>query len=540
MNEPIADLFARQAPPSALEQAAAPRLVWYLPSNQLNLTFMLAAGLVTGPAGFGGKYYADVLSVYPGWIPVFAERIPAAVLDLAVSEENHLRRVVAALDLSRLQGPVHALMPGGDLVPVAFPAGLTGAESMLFVPAPLPATWIECIHFASKEERTAIEAQAEDYANVSLMAYKRRVSPKLFAARPAGALPPAGELLPDRDRPTHGVAAVGGALGLLFALGNTGDALGEAGRFMADPGCDPLDEPAAPAVARDPLLTALRRWACLAGPAEGQDLQGRLLLEALQALVDAKGRSQGDPGAGAMRVDLHQTVLDYLASQGQRLTDDKLQTALGRLAGDLRGVLGLGGDTVSELLNRHTRPFSRGLLLFFLRQECQDLLDLRQPLLTELDYVVAATLFGARSGWMGLPPEVRGQPGLREAVAHRMAAVAQRIAESGLDLGPVPERIRPLRELFGANGADWTKSPPSAALALARALGWDQVLRTRIRLGKGVYEFRVDGRGAELLLDGDVKVINEIDREAFLAQLAEAQIPAKLAAQVRASLAPRG
>ncbi len=63
--------------PRRLTRSAEPRLVWHLATNQLNLMFLLAAGLVTGPKGFGRKYYLDPLSVAPGWIPLFAERIPA-------------------------------------------------------------------------------------------------------------------------------------------------------------------------------------------------------------------------------------------------------------------------------------------------------------------------------------------------------------------------------------------------------------------------------------------------------------------------------
>ncbi len=540
MSEPTPDFFAQEASPPVLDRIGATHLVWYLPSNHLNLMFMLAAGLVTGPAGFGRKYFTDALTVYPGWLPLFAGTIPTAALDLAITEGSHLRRVVAALDLSRLKGSVWVQAPGGEVRPVQFPDGLTGTESVLFVPAPLPATWIQSIHFFSKEDLATVEEDAQDYANVPLTSYKRKVSPKLYAARNSGPWPPMTETLTSRDQTSHGVAAVGGAMGLLFALGNTGDALVQAGLIVADLGGDELERQAAPAADGDPLFAALRRWACLTGPFEGQDLQGRLLLETLHALVDAKAKAKGDPGAGPMTVDLHQTVLDCLASQRQYLLADKWQAALERLASDLRGVLGLGGDTVTELLNRHTRPFSRGLILFFLRQDCQDLLDLRQPLLTQLDYLVAATLFGARSGWMGLPPELRAEPGLRQAVSHRMAALAQRLGASGLDLGPAPDRIRPLRELLNANRGDWTKPQQAAALMLARGMGWGQVLRTRISLGKGDYQLRVDGRGAHLLLDGDIKaVITEIDRETFLARLAGAMIPTKLAAQVRTSLATR-
>ena len=309
----------------------------------------------------------------------------------------------------------------------------------------------------------------------------------------------------------------------------------DAGRLLWDP---PPGTPDGPADAlKEPLLAALHRWARLAGPADGQDIQGRLLLEILEGIVDAKVRRDDPSGAGGLTQDPHQAVLDVLESQRQRLPEDKWQSALGRLAGDLRGILGLGGDTVSELLTRHGKPFSRGLILFFLREECQDLLDLRQPLLTGMDYLIAAALFGARSGWMGLPAQVRAQPGLREAVTHRMAALAQWHRQTGLDLGPAPERVRPLRELLAPREGTWGKAQQAGALTLARGMGWSQVMQTRISLGKGDYRLQIDGRGAHLLLDGEVKAVTtEIDREGLFARLAEAAIPARLDAQVRADL----
>ena len=114
MSDSTNDLFGPTPLPTATRAPAPPRLVWHLPTNQLNLMYMLAAGLVTGPKGFGRKYYQDALSIYPGWLPLFAEAIPGAALDLAVSEAGHLRRVVVALDLAGLKGPVQALGPDGE------------------------------------------------------------------------------------------------------------------------------------------------------------------------------------------------------------------------------------------------------------------------------------------------------------------------------------------------------------------------------------------------------------------------------------------
>jgi hypothetical protein len=138
---------------------------------------------------------------------------------------------------------------------------------------------------------------------------------------------------------------------------------------------------------------------------------------------------------------------------------------------------------------------------------------------------------------MGLPAEVRAQPRLREAVTHRMAALAQRHQQSGVDLGPAPERVRPLRELLGTRGRPWSKTQQAGALTLARGMGWSQIMQTRISLGKGDYRLQVDGRGAHILLDGEVRaVFTEIDRDGFFARLAEAAIPVRLDAAVRADL----
>ena len=43
---------------------------------------------------------------------------------------------------------------------------------------------------------------------------------------------------------------------------------------------------------------------------------------------------------------------------------------------------------------------------------------------------------------------------LSDAVSHRMARMGRRIAETKLDLGPAPGKVRPLRKLFG-DGSLW-------------------------------------------------------------------------------------
>ena len=535
MAEPETPILELTAPAAARVAPAPPRQTWYLVTNQLNLMYSLSAGLLTGPKGFGRKYYADPLAVAPGWIPLFDDAIPAAALAQATSEERYLEAVIASIDLSALDGPIHVLDAQGGVRPVQWPEDARGDERILWIPAPLPVNWLEAILFPSKEARTLVRDQAADYANVPLNAYRQQVKARLFSAKSALDWPVDGLSLPGRDGSLHHVSAVGAVQGLLVGLGNRGDVLVTAARRLADPdegGAEPVD---------NPLLRGVIAWAA-GGISNGSersdsDAQGRILARLLAAIVGAKTQANEATAGEWCPPDTQQVVLEVLEAERLALTEPKWQEALTRLIADLKGAVGLGDATVSELLQRHPRPFSRGLLLFFLRERCGELLTLEHPLLTDQDRLVAAVLFGARGGWMELPTDLREMPGLTPAIAHRMAMLAHRQRATGLDLGPAPRRVQPLREILATEGERWSKPQHEAALELARGMGWREALNTRISLGKGDYRLQVDGRGAHLLLDGDVKAVTtDVDKSRLLELIAMSAIPAALEAKVRAVL----
>ncbi len=579
---------ANAVPADAAVSAAAPGRArsgpWYLVTNQLNLMYLLAMGLVTGPKGFGRKYYADTLAWAPGWIPLFADRIPSTALEQVTSEGDHLEPVIASFDLSALRGPIQALDPQGRLRALQWPEEAQGDETLLFIPAPLPIGWLQAIIFASKEQKALIREQAADYANVPLGAYKQRVNARLFAAAsksaPALALAlalrsastsasalssPSASLsasilpepidrlslpLPDQDASVQQVSAVGAVQAMLLGLGNRGDALVTAARSLSDPelpkpGLTDPEETAAQSV-EDPLLRALLAWAQGENSAANDDLHGRILARLLNAIVDAKTQADEAPAGEGCPPDIQQVILDLLEAERTTLAEPKWQEALKRLIADLKGCLGLGDATISELFQRHQKPFSRGLLLFFLRQRGQELFELSgrfdQPLLTDHDLVVAAALFGARGGWLELPGSVKDLPGLSSAITHRMAALAHRQRATGLDLGPAPARVEPLRELMTkqGGGSGWSKRQQEGALALARRMGWQEVLKTRISLGKGDYRLQVAGNGVQLLLDGEVKAVTvDVDQARLLELLARTEIPGRIDAEVRKALTGR-
>lgn len=515
----------------AASRPDAPRQLWYLVTNQLNLMFMLSAGLVTGPRGFGGKHYADPLSLAPGWIPLFGGGIPPAALAQATSEARHLEPVIAGMDLRALRGSIQALDRQGRQRTLRWPEEARGDEAVLWIPAPLPIAWLQVILFPSQEARALVREQAADYANVPLAAYKQQIKTRLFSAKSILAWPGDGLSLPDRDRSVHHVSAVGAVQALLFGLGNRGDTLVRTARLLAD-----LSETAAERL-ENPLLRGVVDWAFGTRQREDADRQARMLAGLLGAIVAAKDAADGATDRESCPPDGLQVVLDLLEAECQALAEPKWQEALTRLIADLQGLIGLGDATVSELLHGHPRPFSRGLILFFLHHRCDELLAIEQPMLTDQDLVVAAALFGGRGGWMGLPQALKDAPGLTAAITHRMAALAHRLHSTGVDPGPAPPRVQPLRELMTAGDAGWSRRQREAALQLARNMGWQQVLKTRISLGKGDYRLQVDGRGAHLLLDGDVKAVStDVDPNRVLELLPKTTIPSKVDRAVRAAL----
>lgn len=494
---------------------------WRLVTNRPNLFYMLSAGLVMGPTGFGKKYYADALSLFPGWIPLFPKFVPMTLVDLAVSERSHLRPCLVELNLAHMEGPCMVLNEEGVLREINFPTGLSGEETALFVPAPLPVSFFDHIVFETKEDKAQAVTDAEDYANVSLAGLRLRVERGAFAKATLPPWPPGDTMLSSRDQAPSLALAAGGVMAMLLHLGNRGELAVRASRLVFDPS---IDE-GAPIV--DPMLRGIPDWVHTGCPPVFEDVSASLFWGMVNEIAVTRFEN---PAAEPTSV-----VLDYLTSVAADM-DDRMRKPLERLADDLRGIVGFGDSTVSELLERHPKPFSAAMMLFFLREKCIDLLEFSHPLLREEHILLAAILFGARSGWLGLPVSLRDVPKLSAAVSHRMAVMEHVGAKTGLEFGPPPLRPRALREMLVTSDKGWNSRQKEAALILARAGGWDCV-ETSVTLGKGEYRMIVDGRGTHIVFAGEPKaVVTMVEMNQFFSHLTNATLTPQVAKKVRALL----
>jgi hypothetical protein len=467
---------------------------WYLVTNHLNLLYMLGAGLVMEPSGFHGKHYVDTLATIPGWIPLFRNTIPAKAFEQVVSERKHLRPCVVLLDLSGISGSVQVLSREGKIRDASFSSVRLGkGDVAILIQAPLPLTLFSRICFVADEDKKAFEVASKDVSNVDLRPYRIEVDDSLQCNANDAVWPPV-QIVRSRSRNTRqkeanssqgdlleaaedslqvskplldrqiSAQALGGMLAMLYHCANRSK-LGVESFQLATGSARKTDG----ICIQDPILAELPRWLNTGEVSEQSSTPARLYWGAMNALVAAQQRNSSQP--------VH-LILEYLDSQLTQLTDEKYKSRLDRLITDMRGFFGLGGGTITELFERNKGSLSRPLLLFCLRERCNDLLEFTHPLLNDAEHLLAGLLFGVRDGWMRLPIEMRNQ-NLSAYVMHRMASAAHQ--KNGDDLSfPIMARPQPLRAFFPSETDAWQTSQTLAALEIAKRNKWRDCVETII------------------------------------------------------------
>ncbi|KJS30245.1 MAG: hypothetical protein VR64_16110 [Desulfatitalea sp. BRH_c12] len=492
-----------------------PARIWHLVTNHQNMLYMLAAGMVMGPAGFRGKHYSDPLSVYPGWIPLFRDKvnIPADALKHATSERKHLLPCIASFDLSDLSGPVRMLSRDGRMRDVASPAARKCKDEIaILVRAPLPPTLLLSVNFFTPEDRQAFESAANDVSNVDLSSHRVEIAESLFSADTEVAWPavqPQKQLFEDGNDnfPAFG-QALGGVLAMLHHTANRSD-LGLAAFRLVTGAARGKDSDI---VQSDPILAELPNW-MVGGEISGQaDTRARLFWGVIQSLVVAQTQERPQTP-----IDV---ALAYLENQLDLLREMEFRPRLERLIADMRGLLGLGGGTITELLERHKGSLSRPLLLFCLREHCTDLLEFSHPLLNDAEYILAGILFGVRDSWLQLPKELR-DPDMSAYVAFRMVDAEHRKQGENLAMS-APPRPKSLREIFTSPSGEWNSMKKDVAVELASKCNWNDCIQTRITLAEGNLPESFERKGLQVVLPGRVTTVKEeVDEVKFLHRLGQ-------------------
>ncbi len=508
---------------------------WHLVTNHQNMLYMLAAGMVMGPDGFLGKHYSDPLEVFPGWIPLFRDinkakgYIPAGALQQAVSERKHLVPCIASFDLSGLIGRAIRLKRDGDSRTVeSTTARRLPNDIAQVLPAPLPMFLLRSITFRSNEDRQVFETAAGDVANVDLPDSMIKEDESLFLTDSEITWPPSSRQAKLRgtdirqhgnDSPFQRAQAIGGLLAMLYHGANHSD-LGLAVFRLATGAANNNDNDL---FHRKPVLREFHAWLNEGKVGDQSDSRAKIYWGVVSALIDARNQKTGETP-----ID---TVLAYLERVG--LQEQRYKDALEQLITDIRGSLGLGGGTISEMFERHKGPLSRSLLLFCLREHSMDLLEFSHPMLEDADYILACILFGVRDGWLRLPRELR-DPSLSDYVSYRMANYEhQRPVWQFAFTSPPPPPV-PLRAYFPLSGREWSRKQKEMAMELAGKCDWNECIQTYIKSSTGNGLDVIENDSSQIKVRGRVSVIEKVNSTFFLERLGKwPLVPFQIQAEIR-------
>ncbi len=377
-------------------------------TNHLNLMFCLASGFIGPPYGFGDKYYEDVLSIQPGSIPLFINKIPKSALDRSVKEARYLIPTIVEINLQGLElsTPNSSRTVAQQLQLFETPPPKKkSSKSVSFTRVPISITRIRRILVESDEHRNEILDQVQLRNNVPLkpdILKRRKTSFNADVVKTWKDWQPK-EAQEEEKTSVHLAQASGGILATLNQVENRSAAAKKAFTSAFE-----VEHPECP-------IPGLSEWM-----AKGQVLSWSQSIEGylLWSLVEhiARHRNQSSDN------DLDDIVLYFMES-----IPDDLQWQTIPLCKTLRELRGLGGLTIPEYFNSHKSPLERAIILFFLRRQCEELFDFDDGMMSDMDWAYSAILFGARSGWLRLPVESRGDDHLRNKICDWMASYSQRI-----------------------------------------------------------------------------------------------------------------
>lgn len=495
------------------------------------MLYMLAADMVMSPAGFRRKYYSDSLELYPGWIPLFRAnvKIPDDAVNHATVERKHLLPCIASFDLSDLSVPVRVLSRNGLMRDVASPATRKRRDDVaILIRAPLPTTFLLRINFRSSADMQAFERAANDVSNVELKSRQLVVSESLFDTDVDVSVPkgqPEEQLFEDRHNEFPALGqALGGALAMLYHFANRSDLGLAVFRSVTESTRDGDND----LFQSDPILVEISSWMKCGEISTQADTRARIFLGAIQSLSSANLQEHSQTP-----VDV---VIRYLEGQINLLRKTEIGPRLERLIADMRGCLGLGSGTITELLQHHKGSLSRPLLLFCLRDTCRDLLEFSHPLLNDSEYILAGILFGVRDSWLQFPKELR-HPDVSAYIAYWMAN-AEHLNHGDSFSVNTPPSPKPLRGFFTSSGREWSSQRRRLALELARKCNWNDCIQTRITLAEGDYPWSFERNALEVVLPGMLTdVAEEVGIDKFLRRLGQwPPIDPQIEAEMRKNL----
>lgn len=296
-EEPAAKIAAKPAVGVQANVVVSPKpgRLFFL-TNRMNLNGILSSRILAPRESFH-KYYADLLELSPGWVPLLAVQPTAQLVERVVAERGAGAPVLIELSKSVLNG-------------------LELNSSVAHVRAALYSD-VVAIHF--REEKSLRQHRAREYDNVHPHEDLLRVSPELFTS--------ASEVEFPIGAPKNGTAIdwqqidrARGALNGLLAAGDSGEGLAVAAGALG-----------APQIPEGTLLPRWLTWDALTGTAapptveSEAELADRLIFQTAYRILGERDQAEFWSPSEVLKTVASEIAVTQPSPGVQNLVDRNLQ-----------------------------------------------------------------------------------------------------------------------------------------------------------------------------------------------------------------------
>lgn len=378
---------------------------WFIPTNTENLKMIIAQGLISSPDGFK-KYYRDILELQKGYIPLFKEEVHQDVFTYVLSEVDGLKPVLLEIDLKKIEMTIEMRSE-------------EGLENIFFIQAPLPLSVISSLIFQSQKDKIDFEEDSKLYSNVVLAELKRSstiieqniFTKKLFSSSIINTIKDLDLKAIDKIAYKK-VYAYGGLLANLFYFSKNGSQSHDKYTLFSDW----EKENAKEAINVYDYLYDFER--------DESNIKRKMDDGLIEIMIYSE--------------DLKEDILAFLESD---TWDERTKKRTEELANTLRLFESYRDKSVSEQFEEAKTALERILLMLFLREDSESLMEYTLELFDEEDYVNFAMMFGMRDKFVKIPKELREFKGLQNYISMKMAEYAQQSISDKIIFNSLP---RPL------------------------------------------------------------------------------------------------
>ena len=375
---------------------------WLMATNTANLRMIIAQGVISGPDGFK-KYYSDTLELFPGYIPLFRNRIQQDILNYVISEDQGLTPCILEFDLKKIEG-IAKTVDNGRVFDLSLKEVDENCSDLLLLFAPVPLCCLSKVIFKSNTDIEAFENDAELYSNVPISKLKLHYSKKdqkLFEAKSDITDYPIEkyksiELNIKNDINYNKVYAFGGMLANLFYYAKNGKMSNE----IFSSSC------LGKKVSDDGVLSNIVNsfYSSIENVVDNNDLY--------HSIVDIAVKSR----------DVKEDIITFLESNQKTV----------KIAEKLKNFVTISDKPVSQEFSEAKTLLGKLLLMLFHREDTEALMEYNLDIFTEEEYLAFSIMFGIRDKFIKEPKFLREFNGLQDFISAKMANYAHQTFDGQL------------------------------------------------------------------------------------------------------------